>query len=66
MKEKIRTELLPQKIVGVGEVRGFEFTQETKGDHAYIYGVKSKSVKPYFEVFKRKASRSVCSLDVRY
>lgn len=45
---------LPIEFVGVGEVRGFEFTQLENNGVAYVYEVKcSDDSSPHYEVFKR-------------
>lgn len=53
---------LPKHFIGTGEVRGFEFTQLLKTDHAYLYQVECKSenddkTTTYYEIFERKINK---------
>lgn len=52
---------LKKKFVGVGEVRGFVFTQLLKTDHAYLYQVECDfspdgydEIGVHYEVFERR------------
>ncbi|MFD1314224.1 hypothetical protein [Namhaeicola litoreus] len=47
---------LPIHFIGQGEVRGYEFTQISKTDQAFIYEVNSCSSK-YYEVFKKRLNK---------
>lgn len=44
---------LREQFTGIGQVRGFEFTQVERSPYAYIYEVNT-GVSIYYEVFKRK------------
>lgn len=43
-------EVLQKEIIGIGEVKGFDFNQVFENDKGYIYQVN----KDYFEVFLKK------------
>jgi hypothetical protein len=48
-------ELLPQTFEGIGEVKGFKFTQLAKEENAYLYEVNT-GASTHFEVFERVSS----------
>lgn len=47
---------LPLEFTGIGEVRGFKFSQFQKSDKGYIYQV-TDGGQPWFEVFQRKINQ---------
>ena len=53
-------EELPKEFIGVGDVRGFKFTQISNGSNAYIYEVEceepwTKDKSTHYEVIKKVA-----------
>lgn len=48
-------ELLPKEFVGVGEVRGFSFSQIASTERAYVYAVTTGFSTQHYEVFKRNS-----------
>ena len=53
-------EELPKEFIGVGDVRGFKFTQIANGERAYIYEVEceepwTKDKSTHYEVIKKVA-----------
>lgn len=47
---------LNETFIGIGEVKGYMFTQLEKSDKAYVYEVSSADAKHY-EVFKHKINK---------
>ena len=46
--------LLEKEFAGIGEVKGFEFTQINERTQAYWYKVTDEQQNVHYEVFKRK------------
>jgi hypothetical protein len=44
---------LATEFIGIGEVRGFKFTQLAKNDKAYMYEVVAPENAMHYEVFER-------------
>ena len=47
---------LKKEFIGIGEVKGFHFTQISQTDRAFIYEVNTGDAK-YYEVFKRHVNK---------
>ena len=53
---KFMTKDLPDNFIGVGEVKGFNFTKLHSNDNGYLYEVHPIEGKHHYEVFERKTS----------
>lgn len=56
---------LPKQFIGVGEVKGFIFTQIASTERAYMYEVREGGSEVWFEVIIRKTARLLIDFEKR-